>query len=140
MKQEADFFNGLLLFVFSGMHVAIHRSLEIRLTEDALNGFHIRSSVIEHGSHRMPEDMCCSTMKINCAMDAIHHAAKCLESHWRFGICPKYNVSCFFIRGEERQKFIQNGNCAISAVGLWGSDLYIWIPATFLTSSCLQSL
>ncbi len=47
------------------MNVAIHCSLEVRLPENALDGFYISASIVQHGSERMSENMGSCAMKVN---------------------------------------------------------------------------
>ena len=92
------------------MNVTIHGCLEVRLTEDALNCFHISASIVQHGSDRVPENMSGRAMKIDILMNAGHHTAERLEGYRCVWITTVDNVSIGFDRIEECQQILDDRN------------------------------
>ena len=76
LKQQGDIFDGFLFFVVAGMNIAVHRSLEVRLSQDALDGLHVRASVVQHRAYRVPEDVRRGPMEVHRSVDALHHTSE----------------------------------------------------------------
>ena len=114
--------NGSLFFVVSGMNITIHRSLEVRLPENALDCLYISASIVQHGSERMPENMGSRAMQINCFVNANHHAAERLKGYRCVWITTVDNISFGFNRIEESQQIFDDRNRSVTTFCLWGSD------------------
>ena len=79
LKQQRDIFDGFLFFVVAGMNIAVHRGLEVRLSQDALDGLHVRASVVQHRAYRVPEDVGRGPMEVHRSVDALHHTSERCE-------------------------------------------------------------
>ena len=75
LEQQGDILDGFLLFVVAGMNIAVHRSLEIRLSQNALDGLHVCASVVQHCAYRMLEDMRRGPLEVHRGVDALHHTS-----------------------------------------------------------------
>ena len=130
LKQQGDIFDGFLFFVVAGMNIAVHRGLEVRLSQDALDGFHVRASVVQHRAYRVPEDVRRGPMEVHRSVDALHHTSEGSERQ-RFPRVIAADDEAIFAQGQEMGKQVWNdGNLAETTFSLRRSNegLIVGIP------------
>lgn len=122
LKQQGDIFDGFLFFIVAGMNIAVHRGLEIRLSQDALDGLHVRASVVQHCSYRVPEDVRRGSMEVHRSVDALHHTSEGSERQ-RFPSVIAADDKTLFAHGQEVGKQVWNdGDLAETAFSLRRSN------------------
>lgn len=107
LKQQGDIFDGFLFFVVAGMNIAVHRGLEIRLSQDALDGLHVRASVVQHCSYRVPEDVRRGSMEVHRSVDALHHTSEGSERQRLLRVIAADDKT-LFAQGQEVGKQVWN--------------------------------
>ena len=118
LKQQGDIFDGFLFFVVAGMNIAVHRGLEVRLSQDALDGFHVRASVVQHRAYRVPEDVRGGPMEVHRGVDALHHTSERGERQRLLRVLLAYHKALLAHRQEKGQEIRDDGDFAEPAFGL----------------------
>lgn len=57
------------------VHIAVHGSLDIRMTGNRLQGFQICSQACRIGKIAMTENVRCCSVKVDCSLDSFHTSA-----------------------------------------------------------------
>jgi len=107
------FFDGFLLLFGPCMDVPVGCCLDIRITDDGLNGLDIRSGIVQQSRKAVPEHMRRSAMQIYRAVDPLHHAAMDTKCDW---IDISNDIAEATQRPQEGVQRLYNGDVAHTAL------------------------
>ena len=118
LQQQGDVLDGFLLFGVAWVDVPVHRCLEVRLPQDALDRLHICPCVVQHRAYRVPENVRRGPMEVHRGVDALHHTSEGSERQRLPRVLLTHHKALLAQRQEVSEQVWNNGDFTKPAFGL----------------------